>query len=59
MTTGGILPDAEETHPFGYDWSQRLDEIRVLSAGEGYAQYAAVGEGAFWIVNDSGTMADS
>ncbi len=51
-------PDAVETHPAGYAWSQRLDILEVLDRMEGGAVYSAEGEDSFWIVTDEGTLAD-
>lgn len=51
-------PDAVERHPYAYAWSERLEKTRCLRVGEGEATYSAVGEGACWIVHDSGTLAD-
>lgn len=51
-------PDAVEHHPATFDWRKRLEEFRYLRWGEGEGTYAATGEGAYWIVHDSSTMAD-
>lgn len=54
----GPPPDAVERHPHGYAWRTRLHDVCVLSRGEGTSTFSAVGEDAFWIVHDEGTMAD-
>lgn len=55
---GGATFDAIERHPYDYPWRDRLVEIEALRQGEGETVYSATGEGAYWIVHDSGTLAD-
>jgi hypothetical protein len=50
-------PDVE-SHPHGYSWSKRFPDAWMLLGGEGEAVYAAKGEDAYWVIRDSGTMAD-
>ena len=47
-----------EEHPAGYGWRKRFDTIVTLEVGEGFSIHSATGEGHFWIVRDSGTLAD-
>jgi hypothetical protein len=54
----GPKPDALEQHPFAYRWERRFHDIRVLMRGEGSSIFSAIGEGAYWIVHDEGTLAD-
>ena len=57
--SAGMPPsDGVEHHGAGYGWPDRLTVLERISAGEGEADYAAEGEGAWWIVHDSGTLAD-
>lgn len=52
------FPNSIEHHSFRYPWRQRLTELEILAQGEGETIFAARGEGARWIVHDSGTLAD-
>lgn len=47
-----------ERHGFGYRWRKRFETIEILDVGEGFTIHAATEEGSFWIVRDSGTLAD-
>ena len=61
------LADAQKVFPApvdiegrtaGYEWRERFESIKVLDVGEGFSIHTAIGEGSFWIVRDSGTLAD-
>ena len=48
-----------ERRAAGYPWRKRFPHARRVTALEGGAVYAAEGEGAYWLIKDEGTMADS
>lgn len=47
-----------EALPFNYAWTKRFSDATPVAGYEGGAVYAAEGEGAFWLIQDEGTMAD-
>lgn len=47
-----------EVHSHNYAWAKRFPGARMLLGGEGEAVYAAEAESTYWVIRDSGTMAD-
>lgn len=53
-----MKPIRTERHPGAYRWHERFPDARRLQTTEGEAVFMAQGEGAWWVISDSGTLAD-